>query len=382
MMSTMTDAWHTLAPPAGDEHGPLSPLLLTLTVVTGLMDAFSYLVLGHVFVANMTGNVVFLAFALVGAKGFSIAPHLLAAASFVLGALASGRLVARLGGRRGRILAATTACEAALVAASSAIGLGVGNPDSGSARYMLIVLLAITGGAADRHRAQTGGARPHHHRAHPDHRRCSLRQPTGRWRQLAGRATRAVGRGHVRRCSGRRLPGAPRQQATGSAGRPDAPCPCHGGRRQTLEVAPGLGSGVLNGQSTVGPASWAGDSRRMGIPRGRGAGSSDSPRAGSDGHNRPEGRGLIVNSDRAVETSADLLADVGEHVLAEGGARRLGLAQPGQPEDVLDGGEGRIVVVGHARRRATPDERGDQDGTGAASARPASPGLAAVGPGV
>ena len=146
MMSTMTDAWHTLAPPAGDEHGPLSPLLLTLTVVTGLMDAFSYLVLGHVFVANMTGNVVFLAFALVGAKGFSIAPHLLAAASFVLGALASGRLVARLGGRRGRILAATTACEAALVAASSAIGLGVGNPDSGSARYMLIVLLAITGG--------------------------------------------------------------------------------------------------------------------------------------------------------------------------------------------------------------------------------------------
>jgi uncharacterized membrane protein YoaK (UPF0700 family) len=38
-----------------------------LTVVTGLVDAFSYLVLGYVFVANMTGNVVFLAFALSGA---------------------------------------------------------------------------------------------------------------------------------------------------------------------------------------------------------------------------------------------------------------------------------------------------------------------------
>jgi Protein of unknown function (DUF1275) len=37
-----------------------------LTVVTGLVDAFSYLVLGHVFVANMTGNVVFLGFALAG----------------------------------------------------------------------------------------------------------------------------------------------------------------------------------------------------------------------------------------------------------------------------------------------------------------------------
>ncbi|GLY28853.1 hypothetical protein Kisp02_22180 [Kineosporia sp. NBRC 101731] len=33
-----------------------------LTVVTGLMDAFGYLMLGHVFVANMTGNVVFLSF--------------------------------------------------------------------------------------------------------------------------------------------------------------------------------------------------------------------------------------------------------------------------------------------------------------------------------
>jgi len=40
-----------------------------LTVVTGLVDAFSYLVLGHVFVANMAGNVVFLGFALAGAAG-------------------------------------------------------------------------------------------------------------------------------------------------------------------------------------------------------------------------------------------------------------------------------------------------------------------------
>jgi uncharacterized membrane protein YoaK (UPF0700 family) len=36
--------------------------LLILTVVTGLVDAVSYLRLGHVFVANMTGNVVFLGF--------------------------------------------------------------------------------------------------------------------------------------------------------------------------------------------------------------------------------------------------------------------------------------------------------------------------------
>ena len=82
MLTTVTDVWHTLRPPEGDKHGPLAPLLLMLTVVTGLVDAYSYLVLGHVFVANMTGNVVFLAFALVGAQGFSLGASLLALAAF------------------------------------------------------------------------------------------------------------------------------------------------------------------------------------------------------------------------------------------------------------------------------------------------------------
>src|SRR4030095_10649632 len=45
---------------------PLPALLVCLTVVTGLVDAFSYLRLGHVFGANVTGNVVFLGFALAG----------------------------------------------------------------------------------------------------------------------------------------------------------------------------------------------------------------------------------------------------------------------------------------------------------------------------
>jgi uncharacterized membrane protein YoaK (UPF0700 family) len=54
-----------------------------LTVVTGLVNAFSYLVLGHVFVANMTGNVVFLGFALTGASGFSITTTTASSASGV-----------------------------------------------------------------------------------------------------------------------------------------------------------------------------------------------------------------------------------------------------------------------------------------------------------
>ena len=68
-------------------HGPLPVLLVCLTIVTGLVDAFSYLRLGHVFVANMTGNVVFLGFALAGVGEISILASLLAVLAFALGAV-------------------------------------------------------------------------------------------------------------------------------------------------------------------------------------------------------------------------------------------------------------------------------------------------------
>ena len=60
----LSEVRQTIFPPRDGPHGLLPPLLLGMTVVTGLVDAFSYLTLGHVFVANMTGNVVFLAFGL------------------------------------------------------------------------------------------------------------------------------------------------------------------------------------------------------------------------------------------------------------------------------------------------------------------------------
>jgi uncharacterized membrane protein YoaK (UPF0700 family) len=52
---------------ADPAYGPLRGLLLLLTVLTGVVDAVSILSLGRVFVANMTGNVVFTAFAVTGA---------------------------------------------------------------------------------------------------------------------------------------------------------------------------------------------------------------------------------------------------------------------------------------------------------------------------
>ena len=50
----------------------LPAVLFTLTMVTGIVDAASFLGLGHIFTANMTGNVVFLGFAAAGAPGLSV----------------------------------------------------------------------------------------------------------------------------------------------------------------------------------------------------------------------------------------------------------------------------------------------------------------------
>ena len=65
---------------------------MVLTVTTGVIDAVSYVGLGHVFTARMTGNVVFIGFALSGAEGVSVARSLVALTSFACGALVGGRV--------------------------------------------------------------------------------------------------------------------------------------------------------------------------------------------------------------------------------------------------------------------------------------------------
>jgi uncharacterized membrane protein YoaK (UPF0700 family) len=80
---------------AGRAHGPLPVLLVNLTVVTGLVDAFDHLRVGHVFVANMTVNAVFLGFGLAGAGGIWILASLVAILAFTVGAATGGRWVVR-----------------------------------------------------------------------------------------------------------------------------------------------------------------------------------------------------------------------------------------------------------------------------------------------
>jgi len=130
---------------AASEHGPLPGLLIGLTVVTGLVDAFSYLTLGHVFVANMTGNVVFFGFALAGVGGVSAVASLLAIVAFVAGAALGGRLARQPRPHRGLLLAAACLAQAVLVLAS-AILVSVAGTGSLATRLVLVAPLALTMG--------------------------------------------------------------------------------------------------------------------------------------------------------------------------------------------------------------------------------------------
>jgi uncharacterized membrane protein YoaK (UPF0700 family) len=130
---------HLVAHP---EHGALPALLLVLTVVTGVVDAVSILSLGRVFVANMTGNVVFVGFAIAGAPGFSLAASLSALAGFVLGAGAGGTLAARVTLRR-RLFAVATGVEVVLLAAGFAILAGLDHRAGSFAADLVAALLAV-----------------------------------------------------------------------------------------------------------------------------------------------------------------------------------------------------------------------------------------------
>ena len=124
-----------------------------LTVVSGFVDAVSYLGLGHVFTANMTGNVVLIGFAAAGAPGFSMAASLTALASFLVGAVAGGRLALRVRPQRTLLLVALSA-EAGFTAAAAVVSGVVAAIDTGWPRFTVIALLAFAMGvrnAAVRH---------------------------------------------------------------------------------------------------------------------------------------------------------------------------------------------------------------------------------------
>lgn len=120
-------------------------VLLGLTVVSGLIDAVSYLGLGHVFTANMTGNVVVLGFAAAGAPGFSVSHTLTSLGAFLVGAAAGGRIAVRMDtGSRRTWARVSLGAEALLVGVAAVIAFAA--PGDSATTYPLIALTAFAMG--------------------------------------------------------------------------------------------------------------------------------------------------------------------------------------------------------------------------------------------
>src|SRR5579875_2412287 len=96
-MSTSASAHPLSGPAAAHLRHPLARALLALTVTTGLVDAVSYLGLGHVFTANMTGNIVLLGFGLAGGSGLPVLAPVVSLVAFLAGARVGGALQRRFG---------------------------------------------------------------------------------------------------------------------------------------------------------------------------------------------------------------------------------------------------------------------------------------------
>jgi uncharacterized membrane protein YoaK (UPF0700 family) len=128
-------------------HGPLPGLLLALTVLAGVVDATSILRLGNVFVATMTGNLVFIGLAAAGAKGFAVGTSALALGGFIVGVLIGGRACDAARSHRGVALRNVLAVKLCLATVVTVIAIVTGPRFPIAARDTIVVLLAMSMGA-------------------------------------------------------------------------------------------------------------------------------------------------------------------------------------------------------------------------------------------
>jgi uncharacterized membrane protein YoaK (UPF0700 family) len=143
-----------VASPVSDRLTVVS--LLLLTFATGIVDAISVLVLGHVFVANMTGNVIFLGFWFVPHSGVDLTAAIVAFVSFLTGTVLGGRLARHLDDEVRHWLAVALGMEVVvLVSLSLLAGLGVLDYHNNT-KLILIAGMAITFGSQNATARQFG----------------------------------------------------------------------------------------------------------------------------------------------------------------------------------------------------------------------------------
>jgi len=125
---------------------PLTRALLVLTFTTGLVDAASYLGLGRVFTANMTGNIVLLGFGIAGSSGLPVLAPLVSLGSFLLGSGTGGALAMRMGDRHPAHIARALAIEVSLIGSAAVLAAAVAvRPDRFSGDVMIALLAFAMG---------------------------------------------------------------------------------------------------------------------------------------------------------------------------------------------------------------------------------------------
>src|SRR5437773_1410509 len=132
-----------LARAARSIRHPLARALLVLTFTTGLVDAVSYLALGRVFTANMTGNIVFLGFGIAGEGGLPVLAPLVSLGSFLLGAAGGGVLADRMGDRHPEHIARALAIEVSLLGGAAILAAAVDVRPNAVSGDIVIALLAF-----------------------------------------------------------------------------------------------------------------------------------------------------------------------------------------------------------------------------------------------
>src|SRR5215203_2608735 len=113
-------------------------MVVVLSVAAGCVDAVSYLSLGHIFTANMTGNTVLLGLSLGQADWQAVLRSGLALVGFIMG-VAVGTVIAGRDRERHAVwpitVTVTLAVELAFLAAL-ALGLDLAG---GAARYLILL---------------------------------------------------------------------------------------------------------------------------------------------------------------------------------------------------------------------------------------------------
>lgn len=129
-----------------ERDGPLPAMLLALTVLAGLVDATSILALDRVFVAAMTGNIVFVGLGLSGAPGFSASRSGIALLSFAVGVVLGAHTCRRSGEHRGRAVRNVALSKALLAVPVTVIAVVAGDDLGPWSRITMTVLLAVSMG--------------------------------------------------------------------------------------------------------------------------------------------------------------------------------------------------------------------------------------------